>query len=304
MQDTTKMNFTPDSLSSALGKDYKSLQRTINRLGISCAKQEVLSESALVLILEQESSPHPRKDERVVQSAEQLLKQYPNFSKASYKQPVLTMQVQESDNEAKQKEAQDAVLSPGQNGQTKKKTIDNDKPTNTADKGNQEPTTSTGDNKAKTRSDEPDTITPGGRRDKPTIQVWLRGAFVGGLIIIEAWIYASLCQEIFDKKFPFGLLMLAGVLVESAGIFIADGMQAGEERTVYKNGKPVTIRQNEEARRTWLIVFFIFQFGIVSSFVGLWGTTWSGRIAKVLIALSIPAAIGAYSHLFLTTKDN
>jgi hypothetical protein len=307
MQDTTKMQFTPESLSRTLGKDYKSLQRTINRLGLSFAKEEALTEQALMVILQKEAEPHHAKDQSVVDAAARLLRQFPDFPKAVlYKQPVVSMQVQDADNDEDNTSAPDATDDKADNETA---TSDKADDKTTSDKPESQTTTTDNDNPKTDKETSPDngderSPVPSSQKPVTMATLWLRGIFVGGLVLIEAWIYASLSNQVFDKNFPFALLVVAGVLVESAGIFIADGMKIGAERTAYKNGARVTIRKNEQARINWLLVFFFFQFGIVSCFVGLWGETWSQAIAKVLIALSIPGAIGAYSHLFLTTKDN
>jgi hypothetical protein len=136
----------------------------------------------------------------------------------------------------------------------------------------------------------------------------LKFVFVLGLIGFQAWVWAGLAERVFNAINPehtfnwFGLY-IAGMLIESAGLMIAMGMNAGEEVEVFRNMRKVKVKKWKKRRTIWLICFLVFQVAIDASYLGLFGTALSDHIGQWLIAVSIPAGIFGYTDLYLN-RDN
>jgi len=269
MQDTIKMEFTPESLAIRLDKKYPSLQRTLNRLDISCEKKQPLKTADLVKVLQQESTPHHTKSPDTVQIAGELLNM---ISKGQ----TIPDNSHQADEDSRPKAGSIAINRDA-----------TDK--NEEDKDSKQAESSAKDNEW-------------------TAMSVFRFLFVAGLIALQAWMYTGLAMEVINHEehsLPIAALFLGGVLIEAAGIMIAADMKLGAPVQKYRNGRKVMITPGKAMRSAWLWIFFFFQVGVDAAYVNVFEYA-SGveLLGKALIVISIPGGILAYSHIYLNQKDN
>lgn len=118
--------------------------------------------------------------------------------------------------------------------------------------------------------------------------------FAMTMLAIQAWIFASLQSKVYaqitlEHSIPFPAVFVAGMLFESSALLIA--ARTGKEATVWIGSDKVSVRS------LWIFSFAFIQVITDLSFFGLFGNL-SDLIGQIIIALSIPFGIAAYSTLY------
>jgi hypothetical protein len=303
MQDTTYMSFTPNELARRLNKRYSTLYKTMERLNISCDKNEPLNDNALMLLVSQEAKPHHLKSQETVQAAEKLLKELTGM-KQDIPPHTYTADNQADNAPIGSEEDIDLYIRNEEDKEDKEEWI------NTIYTDETEIDAYKEDEVIETNEDNPSPASDKAtdKKTKLTTSKVMRFVFVAGLIALQAWIYAGLSERFMSHQghhFPKVLMFLAGLLIESAGIMIAADMKIGPDEEKYVGGSKQAVNKSKQLRAAWLWIFFFFQVGIDASYVDLFSyQTNIEFVSKALITISIPGGILAYSHLYLNDKDN
>lgn len=114
-------------------------------------------------------------------------------------------------------------------------------------------------------------------------------AYVLSLILVQAWLFASLCKRVFgsvQNELPFAALWVVGVLIGFSGLMLA---------------KKTNANRDSERGSLWLFVFLVWQLLVCTSYFNLLGSQ-SKLIGSYVVAAAMPIAILAYSSLYLNEK--
>jgi hypothetical protein len=136
----------------------------------------------------------------------------------------------------------------------------------------------------------------------------LKGIFVTGLVFFQAKVYSALAHSCLgDIGLSQSNWFWAGVLIESAGVMIAANMKVqpdGEQYSLEEKQRVTVSHSTKKHRWAWLVTFFVFQMGIVAAKLNLFEAQGANEmLSKILVMVSIPGGIFAYSHLFINHRD-
>jgi hypothetical protein len=121
--------------------------------------------------------------------------------------------------------------------------------------------------------------------------------FIIAALIFQAHLFSNLQLRVLAGSavqlgYWEGLLM--GFLFDASGVYLAKNMKA-IVRLPYDD--------RIDPRNVWILIFFLFQVAIDLSFVNKFGS-YSDSIGAVLIALTVPLTLAAFSSLVLKDAEN
>lgn len=121
--------------------------------------------------------------------------------------------------------------------------------------------------------------------------------FISAVVFIGAqgWIFADLASRVIPQigNVPMIAEFIVGFLFEATAIIIALNLPADK-----------MIFDDLPVRNLWMGIFFPVQILTVFCWAQIFGPEMSDGIGKVVVALSVPIGILAYSNLYFKDKDN